>query len=333
MPSPTHHRLGTLVATALLLAIVSLAVQAWPQSQAELVGAIIRSRQVETPWTIISEEQILGGITAPQNTNVILHVPSSLERPIGRDILLGGKGKSVRYWGYCLPDDYDPKLVTTRQGTYPGKMYLSEREREVRAQEEAVRVRRRSPFNIVSILNEEGAQGAEAGRIRHEVDLFLPGALCFLMTEAPLAVGIDSDQDRLNDRAESDINTDPWNADTDGDGLIDGIEVQRQTDPLQRDTDGDGLIDGIEDVNFNGRVDPSESDPRNKDTDRDGLCDGLCLLRLTDGQVAEIGEDLNLSSTLDAGETSPVLRDTNGDGLNDYDAFFRCFFGELGICP
>mmetsp|Transcript_12560 Transcript_12560/g.35935 ORF Transcript_12560/g.35935 Transcript_12560/m.35935 type:complete len:553 (+) Transcript_12560:235-1893(+) len=49
---------------------------------------------------------------------------------------------------------------------------------------------------------------------------------------------IDSDCDGLTDEEESDMGTDPFNADTDGDGVNDGDEVKQETNPKQWDTNG-----------------------------------------------------------------------------------------------
>src|SRR5690606_8451595 len=97
----------------------------------------------------------------------------------------------------------------------------------------------------------------------------------------------DSDQDRLDDRLETQgwksganqtFITDPMMADTDGDGLSDGDEAGDRTtdrkkrltfalhsDPLTPDTDEDGLSDAEE-------ADQS-LDPFEPDTDQDGLPD------------------------------------------------------------
>jgi hypothetical protein len=112
-----------------------------------------------------------------------------------------------------------------------------------------------------------------------------------------------------NDKYESEIVVASYNADVDDDNLPnmvdedsdndmlpDGLEHQWYTDTdkdgydnmIDRDSDSDGLLDGFEDVNgnlvwdpdekgedidINGKVDPTETDPRKKDTDADGLND------------------------------------------------------------
>ncbi len=70
--------------------------------------------------------------------------------------------------------------------------------------------------------------------------------------------------------------------DRDGDGLLDATEDrndngavdENETDWLDPDSDGDGLPDGLEDTNRNGDVDKGETDPKTPDTDGDGVQDG-----------------------------------------------------------
>ncbi len=137
----------------------------------------------------------------------------------------------------------------------------------------------------------------------------------------------DTDCDGLTDAEEfgnvypGSKRTDPLNPDTDGDGLVDGLEAGKlssvdpkcsfvaDADPLSRtnptrvDSDGDGLRDGNEDVNHNGRADPTETDATAPDSDFDAL---------TDGQ-----EDANRNGAVDPGETNPLRKDTDGDFIND----------------
>ena len=77
----------------------------------------------------------------------------------------------------------------------------------------------------------------------------------------------DSDEDRLSNRQEITLGTNPQKADTDGDTLSDGDEVNvYHTDPLVPDTDGDRLDDGDE-VMFG-------EDPLDEDSDDNGIPDG-----------------------------------------------------------
>jgi hypothetical protein len=57
----------------------------------------------------------------------------------------------------------------------------------------------------------------------------------------------DADNDGLTAEQETNLGTDPNNADTDGDGLSDRLEAESyRTDPLKADTDGDTFPDGGE---------------------------------------------------------------------------------------
>ncbi|MFO0704761.1 MAG: hypothetical protein U0517_02165 [Candidatus Andersenbacteria bacterium] len=57
----------------------------------------------------------------------------------------------------------------------------------------------------------------------------------------------DSDQDGLSDARETELGSDPNQADTDHDGLTDQQEVDTYTTvPTIVDTDGDGYSDGVE---------------------------------------------------------------------------------------
>jgi hypothetical protein len=99
---------------------------------------------------------------------------------------------------------------------------------------------------------------------------------------------VDTDGDRLSDRFEKTLGTDPNNTDTDGDGLPDGDEIWiYHTNPLSADSDGDGINDGDEVQN--------RTDPLNRDSDGDGL---------SDGDEATWGTD-------------PTKPDTDGDGWSD----------------
>ena len=56
----------------------------------------------------------------------------------------------------------------------------------------------------------------------------------------------DSDSDGLNDCAEFELCSDPYDSDTDSDGLSDFEEFEEGTDPCKADTDGDGVNDRLE---------------------------------------------------------------------------------------
>ncbi|MGG3005710.1 S-layer homology domain-containing protein [Geobacillus stearothermophilus] len=76
----------------------------------------------------------------------------------------------------------------------------------------------------------------------------------------------DRDQDRLTNKQELELGTNPRKVDTDVDGLNDEDEVKTGTDPLKYDTDGDNLNDKEEiPLGFN---------PTMQDTDGNGVIDG-----------------------------------------------------------
>lgn len=317
--------LGSLTA-GVLAAVAYQHVQS-PETEAWLVRP-----KVEYTWVVLKQEEIEKGVSIPPDTHVIFHLPESFES-ISRENLLGHQGKNVRYWGYCFPSNYDPALVDKRSG-FPGLLFLSEKERAVRAAEEA---RQRQPFDVANLPTEEEIQRRTTQYdtdIRHQVEVFRPANMCYIMTEAPLAMGLDPDGDRLNNKLERDSGTDPTNPDSDSDGITDGVEYLYGTDPLQRDTDGDGVIDGLEDENWNGRINADETDPRTKDTDRDGLCDGFCREHIGRNDIY-LGEDKNLNGIVDEGETNPRKVDSDNDGYSDEVEFMQCLAsGKVSTeCP
>ena len=271
-------RWGTVALGIAFCAIITLGVS---EQNSPLQGYLMRQKTV-TPWFTIDQTDVQYGVTVPSNTNVVFHLPLGFGT-IDREVLLGQKGKTVRYWGYCFPQNYNPELVTSRVG-FPGQMFLSEKEQAARAAAAAANAPQFSLQNLPSKSQLQHLQNQPENAIRNQINDFTAGMLCYIMTESPLSLGLDADGDGLNTKMEALIGTDPTNPDTDGDGISDGVEYLHGTNPLLRDTDGDGIIDGIEDKNWNGRMDPGETDPRNKDSDRDGLCDGMCLIRLSNGQ-------------------------------------------------
>lgn len=324
MPSKPKKRRNNGASRLLLTAFIGAAVffsySALGARPGVLSAVIVH--QKTAPWVVLDEQDIESGATVPTHTNVVLHLPFSFTQ-IGREILLGQKGKHVRYWGYCFPQNYEPGIVSTRDG-FPGQMFLSEKERAVRADLAKAKAPQFSAIHLPTKEQVQKLSARQVGTIRHQIELFKPGMLCYMMSEASLAIGLDPDGDGLNSKLEAQIGTDPANPDTDGDGISDGTEYLTGTSPLLRDTDGDGIIDGIEDKNWNGHIDAGESDPRTRDTDRDGLCDGFCRIRLANGQEIFAGEDRNLNGQVDEGETDPLKWDSFGDGYSDYQRFIQC---------
>jgi len=292
-------------------------------------GLLVRQKKQDV-WVVLEQQQIMSGATIPPDVNVVFHVPFTITK-INRETLLGLKGKNVRYWGYCYPENNSPETVDRRTGL-KGLLFLSEKERAVRAKLAADEQPKFSLSNLPTRDEVLRAAARPQTVIRHQIEFFKGGQLCYIMTEAPLAIGLDDDGDRLNNRLEKDLGTDELLEDTDADGILDGIEVKYGLDPNQRDSDLDGIIDGIEDADWDGIIDTGETDPRRLDTDRDELCDGLCRKRLSNGQILYVGEDKNLNGVVDSGETSPLLPDTDGDGIFDFQEYLACLTKGKRAC-
>ena len=297
-----------------------------------LSGRVITPQETRGSWLSLDALAVQSGATIPMHTNVFFEIPADVVT-IFRETLLGYRGNKIRYWGYCFEDADDP-LNPPQSIGFPGKIFLSEAERDSRrARDERLRIVSplRAPVNPRVELAENS--------IRHMIDVFPGGVRCFIMSDQPLPIGVDTDNDDLNTQLEKNNLTDPANPDTDDDGLDDGKEVLYWgTDPRRRDTDGDGIIDGREDKSHNGFLDAGETDPRQRDSDGDGLCDGYCrenkvrricqdnkgtnCLDVPYGQWA--GEDKNYNGIIDTGESDPTMQFTLKDGLRDDQRFYRC---------
>ncbi len=286
-----------------------------------LEGYIIRKSTKTIPWRIFEPEEIERGIPAAESTNIVFHLPLNMS-DVHREVLLGHRGKDVRYWGYCFPQNYESKITDRREGL-PGLVFLSEKEQIER---EAARQHAAPTITAFRFPTRQELEQQEdpKGAIRHQVETFTAGMMCYLMSEHGLALGLDADDDRLNAQLEREIGTNPETPDSDSDGIWDGTEYLNKTNALLRDTDADGLIDGLEDRNWNGRVDRTETNPRTWDSDRDGLCDGICRVKLGNGQQVFLGEDLNLNGKIDSDETDPLKQDTDGDKKIDYAERLDC---------
>ncbi|NOS66992.1 MAG: hypothetical protein HOO67_01330 [Candidatus Peribacteraceae bacterium] len=333
---------GALWITVGLVAAIAL-------SPASLEARVLEQKQQTGNWKALTEADVASGATIPSGRHAFFTVPVDVES-IDGEILLGLRGGKVRYWGYCLPNPNDP-LNPAQSVGFPGKFFLSEAERDWRKAEEA-RQMKFSPFRL-PVKNPKDLSNP----VKHQLDRFVGGMACYIMTQKELPIGIDSDRtgtgtgakiigDGLNTKLERQYGTDPSKPDTDGDGMTDGREIRYGTDPLRRDTDGDGIIDGIEDKNMNGRIDAGESNALRIDTDGDGLCDGMCRsnkVRKTckDNRGSEcvdipfsmmIGEDKNLNGKVDTGESDPAKVDSVGDGIRDDVRFFKCMLAGKKDC-
>ncbi len=329
VPEYTHTQ-SRWPARLLTLALVVACAAIWHLQGAAIEGYLVQRKQTYS-WRVLTQEEVASGATIPANTHVVFHLPGTF-LSIPREVLLGHKGEAVRYWGYCIPQNAPDELVNTRSG-FPGLLFLSEKEREIRAAVAARNQASYSPSGRLPTAEELEAQSQQSrSAIRHQVESFKPNTMCYIMTAESLAIGLDHDGDRLNDKIEREINTNPKIPDTDGDGIIDGIEYLTNTNPIIRDTDGDGIIDGIEDKNWNGKQDADETNPRLKDSDRDGLCDGLCRVRLQRREYY-MGEDQNLNGQVDEGETDPRKYSTKNDGISDQVPYIQCLTAGKQQCP
>lgn len=300
----------------------------------DLQARLIRTEESPKGWKILEEPMAHSGATIPPDMNVVFRLPLDME-PTTREVLLGQKGEQVRYWGYCFGDNFTEQTVADRvaRGQLPGRMFLSELERSVREEEYQQRLERFTAQRPPRTQEElDAASAKNPSVVRHQLDTFEPGMICYIMTEDPLPFGVDSDNDLLNNKLEKAMGTAVATPDTDQDGITDGVEVLYGTLPKVRDSDGDGLVDGLEDKNWNGRTDAGETNPRSRDSDKDGLCDGVCRDRLPGGKEVFTGEDKNLNGQVDSGETSPLLWSTKQNGVSDYQQYLNCQLGNKTAC-
>ncbi len=293
-------------------------------------GYLVQPKQEATTWRFLETKDVENGAIITANTHTIFHLPATFTR-INRETLLGQKGDDTRYWGYCFPENEEPDTLANRTG-FPGLIFLSEKERIIRAQDAARQTARYSPRSLPTSQEVTALNNPTKSAIRHQLEVFLPHTMCYIMSEAPLSIGLDADNDRLNGELEREIKTNPQSPDSDGDGIGDGIEYLNGINPLLRDTDGDGIIDGIEDADWNGRISLGETDPRVMDTDRDGLCDGMCRVRLKKNDVF-MGEDKNLNGVVDEGESDPRRYSTSDNGISDQIPYLQCIAAGGDVCP
>ncbi len=323
----------------LLLGVLSLSAGGavlYQQSQTktdDLSARVITTKAVKG-WKVLNEVDAQSGATIPPDMNVVFRLPQDMESTT-REVLLGQKGKQVRYWGYCFGENFTEETVQTRvqDGKLPGRVFLSEAERDARKTAENARLPRYTAANPPSTQAElDRMINPDPSPIQNQLDVFDPGMVCYIMTSAPLAFGVDSDGDLLNNKLEREINTEIAVPDTDRDGITDGVEYLHGSLPKVRDSDGDGLIDGLEDKNWNGNVDRGETSVLTKDSDKDGLCDGVCRVKFGRGTEQMLGEDMNLNGQVDGSETDPLKWSSRSDGVSDYQAYLNCKLGQKQYC-
>jgi len=335
----SHHTRTALKYMTTVLGGLSLALVAYGFSfgptyvdPAAMEGRLLPKHTTgQTKWITITAEEVASGTTIPADSNVIVHIPDDVKR-ITRRVLFGRSGDTIRYWGYCLPENYAEAKANTTRG-FPGDLFLSEAEREYRRKKLANEQRRTfSVFKNITQDDLDQTQTKPASMVRHQLEIFEGGTSCYVMTEKAIPVGVDRDDDGLNSALERRHGSDDLIADTDGDGISDSLEVFRLFSfPTKRDSDGDGIIDGIEDSNRNGRFDVGETEVMVWDTDRDGLCDGLC--KINKGKDLR-GEDKNLNGVYepDLNEYNPRTADSDGDGIQDDHEVYLCVVGGGDDC-
>lgn len=294
-----------------------------PTGAGSLDGMLLAQGRQKVEWVTISALEVESGASIPANTNVLVKIPESVKQ-ISRRTLFGHGGTSIRYWGYCFPANYEEAKKNTKYG-FPGDVFLSEAERAQRASKLETEKRRTfSVFKNLTLTDLNETETRPGSLIRNQIEIIPGGTTCYIMTEKPLPVGIDKDEDGLNSGLERTYGSNDLIADTDADGIADGVEAfSNRTSPTKRDSDGDGIIDGVEDANRNGRYDIGETDPSQWDTDRDGLCDGLC--KINNGKDLQ-GEDKNLNGIYEANlhEYNPRTEDSDGDGILDEHEVYLC---------
>ncbi|WP_226975887.1 Ig-like domain-containing protein [Zobellia nedashkovskayae] len=147
-----------------------------------------------------------------------------------------------------------------------------------------------------------------------------------------VTVSVDTDNDGIDDNAETRLGTDPNNPDTDGDGINDGQEVNvDNTDPLDDCSSVNGYPLGDSDCDDDGLTTDEEvalgTDIDNPDSDNDGLLDGEEVTLDTDPNDSDSDDDgiLDGQEVLDG--TNPLddcdhidgtalpNSDCDGDGL------------------
>jgi hypothetical protein len=142
--------------------------------------------------------------------------------------------------------------------------------------------------------------------------------LCPSASAATSPLLFDSDGDRVGDRAECALGTDPMNAaskpparpagDTDGDGLPDALEIAIGSNPNVVDTDGDHIADGIEFKGYN-------TSPLLTDTDGDGCADGKEIGSVNADKTVNSTDLLIVAKHLAGATTSLAMVDVNKDGV------------------
>lgn len=305
---------ATLLMFGIFLTVAAASIFRGTQNSA-LEGRVL-PQDKEPERVFFDPPRVTEGFTAPADTHVVFTVPLGIQ-PITRVILLGGDlNDEKRYWGYCFSGNENANREKNYTGRklYDGKFFYSKGERDAR------RPNPRGQEDIIDITL--GQSDRTRFDLASEIEIFEGGEMCYLMSSLPLPVGLDDDNDELNNRLETDLKSDPNVVDSDGDSIPDGKEVLiMKTSPITDDTDFDGLPDYLEDLNQNGQMDATETSALHPDTDRDELCDGDGSGRRCPEEYNSPikGEDKNQNGLVDQGETDPRKFDTDKNGVNDKD--------------
>jgi hypothetical protein len=297
------------------------------------------------PWTTLDYEELEDGATVPAHMNVLFRLPIDMPQ-VRRETLLGNRGEDVRYWGYCFYNKDDPEDSRQSNG-FPGRMFLSEAERNVRERQVMQQTGRYSIFDppTQAELERDDALLRYHSNIRHQIEIFHGGQSCYIQTSSPLPIGVDRDDDGLNTALEKQYGTDPTTSDTDQDNASDSVEaLWLHTNPLDPDSDGDNLLDGIE-VHGHSHITAEDTNPLDPDSDKDTLCDGYCIVdknrrfcpvddpsNCVETANRWAGEDKNLNGAVDEGESNPLLKDSNSDGILDEQDFYNCLLNGGTDC-
>ncbi|OGJ65575.1 hypothetical protein A3A67_01890 [Candidatus Peribacteria bacterium RIFCSPLOWO2_01_FULL_51_18] len=320
-----------------LLAAVLAAAAFYKNNSSGLAGRLVPpSERGIVPSKRYEAWRAKEGFAAPADVHVIFTVPEDVAR-ITRITFMGGPDTDQqRYWGYCYSGREDRNKAEGKTGKdmYDGRFFYSMGERIAQAKRPA------ADNDLTAILRQTEQKPDKKASI---AEIFSGGDTCYVMSSVILPIGIDTDNDDINNVRERAVGTSPVNPDTDSDGIPDGKEVFLiKTNPLDRDSDRDGLGDGCEEANQNGKVDALETSPLNPDTDRDGLCDGngsgpgcpepkkkecyrdpaedalVCRLVVSSPVY---GEDMNQNCKQDKDETNPKKGETFG--IPDWEYKYR----------
>lgn len=122
----------------------------------------------------------------------------------------------------------------------------------------------------------------------------------------------DIDNDGITNDRESQLGTNPYDADSDGDGISDYEEIEvYRTNPLRTDSDGDGLNDAEETTKY-------ATNPFSADSDNDGLSDVEEIITYHTNPSSRDSDNDGLSDKEEIERGSnPLKGDTDGDGVGD----------------